>query len=391
MDRRILGELSLELSINGLIFFDPTSMKILFMNAQALTYFTDDSEFDYQELSIGKIIRGKNVDRIYHQDSFYGELELEQSDGGFVPILASIRIAEKNEFKVGLVSFQDLSNQKKILRDLTIKQEGLTEVLQELLRKNEELEKLDKAKDKFLSLVTHELRTPLNTVVATSELIFYRSYENEEEFSTLGKNLYQQSQHMLHLVNDILDMTKIYAGKMEFFIEYKDPSVLIKEQAGFFQDMAKENSVEIVMLDFPEDVECYIDELRLRQILTNLIGNAIKFNRPRGKVTLAIATEANNVNISVTDTGVGISKDKFDSIFNEFETIENLANHHKGTGLGLPIVKNLVLGMGGKIDLESTLGVGSVFRVILPKEKVLLEELYRSRQNDGFTLFSGDS
>jgi signal transduction histidine kinase len=315
------------------------------------------------------------------KNDFYGEIILAQDGGGEIPVLAAIKVVHIDNTELGVMSFQDNSAQRKTMRDLNAKHEGLREIMQELIEKNKELQKLDKAKDKFLSLITHELRTPLNTIVVTSEIINNKIYETEQEFAELLKNLYLQSNHMLELVNDILDITKIHSGKMEFYIELGDPAEVLEQQKHFFNDMAKENNVEIIFTPPSPALFCYFDILRLRQITANLISNAIKFNKPGGKVILALTDRQQFVDLSVSDDGIGIPKEKFESIFNEFETIESISNHHKGTGLGLSIVKSLALGQGGEIKISSIVGKGSTFTVPLPKEKIIPESCYRSRSD----------
>lgn len=392
INEQVFFQLSHELSLSGMIFFDLDKMKIIFSNQQVVSSLCENLEDGLVGQSVFDFVALKEMDReILKTDGFYGELTLVRHDGREFPVLASIKIKTHQNLNLGIMSFQDLSAQKKILRDLTAKHEGLTEILQELNEKNEALLKLDKAKDKFLSLISHELRTPLNTIVATSEIIYNKIYDTDEEYNELSKNLYFQSNHMLDLVNDILDMTKIHSGKMEFYVERRDPCELLEEQKSLFVDMAKENQVEIVFERPTIPLLCYFDDMRFKQIIVNLISNAIKFNKPGGKIMLSLVDKVDIIEISVTDEGLGIPNDKFESIFNEFETIESISNHHKGTGLGLSIVRSLIRGLGGNIRLESTLGHGTTFFISLPKEKVLQESVYRSREAGGVFLFDDSS
>lgn len=389
---KVYSKLSLEYSLSGMLFYDLKKMTVLFSNSQATFYLSQNSETSIVGQKVYDFISLSVPDRsILKSDGFYGELTFIRHDGAVFPALTLIKAGSEEHPDLGVLSFQDISAQKKILRDLTAKHEGLTEILEELHGKNEELLKLDKAKDKFLSLVTHELRTPLNTIVATSEIIYNKMYENEEEHHELAKNLYLQSHHMLDLVNDILDMTKIHSGKMEFYIERDDPTEIIREQGNFFSDLATESQVEIVFEEPLSPPLCYFDSMRLKQIVANLISNAIKFNRPGGKVFLRMAVVDSFVEISVADQGIGIPEGKFESIFNEFETIESISNHHKGTGLGLSIVRSLVRGLGGQIQVESTVGRGATFFVRLPVEKILDPGFYRARDNAGVFFFDDSS
>ncbi len=146
-----------------------------------------------------------------------------------------------------------------------------------------------------------------------------------------------------------------------------------------FEGMAETNQVILKFEPPVSPVKCYFDELRLRQILSNIINNAIKYNRPGGHARVYFEESAEYVRIHVEDTGPGIPADQFAKVFNEFETVGTVAQHHKGTGLGMPISRKLVEGMGGKLLLRSTVGTGSTFWVEIPKNKVLAEENYRPR------------
>ncbi len=293
---------------------------------------------------------------------------------------------EEGGQKLLILAITDLTAQKKLRRDLEAKQEGLRQSLKELVQKNEELLALDKAKDKFLALVAHELRTPLNTVVSTSELI-QGGYVEGQELTELLNNLSSQSKFLLDLVNDILDLTKVQSGKMDYFVEWANPLEVASHQASIFAEMAEKNQVKIEVYPASTDVNCHFDPLRLEQILGNLISNAVKFNRPQGLVELRAEREGEFVCLSVKDSGLGIAPDQIGKIFDEFETVGKISHHHKGTGLGLSIVKALVEGQGGKIEVTSQQGVGTEFKIWIPCEKVLPEEFYRTRNSDGVILF----
>ncbi len=392
MNTDLFARLTLEYTLAGMIFFKPSSLTILFINNEAKEYINNDPGLKFEGLPLSHVIPSADSTTVFQQESYLGELVMRRYDGVEIPIMASVRTVTAENEKIGILSFQDISRQKKMMRELTNKHEGLRDILNELTKKNDELQKLDKAKDKFLSLVTHELRTPLNTIVVASEMLFLEMYDNKEELTDLIKNLYQQSQHMMELVNDILDMTKLQSGKTEFYISQGEPVKIIEEQVLVFSDMAEENNITLSTNFLSKDCLCYFDEVRLKQILANLISNAIKFNRPAGKVIVGLEEKEKYVWISITDTGIGIPNEKLGAIFNEFETIEDIANHHKGTGLGLPIVKSLIEGLGGEVSLTSTLGVGTTFFLKIPQDRILDEVKYRSRQSEseGFTLFSED-
>ena len=207
-------------------------------------------------------------------------------------------------------------------------------------------------------------------------------------------NLGSQSKFLLDLVNDILDLTKVQSGKMDYFIEEGDPRQVIQHQVCIFSEMAEKSKVTVQVPESWSESEtqapdclCYFDPLRLEQILGNLISNAVKFNRPGGQVILSVQSEEDFVWISIQDTGIGIPSEKLGKIFDEFETVGQISNHHKGTGLGLSIVKALIEGQGGEILVKSVAGQGTSFRFKLPRQKVLPAEVYRSRNTDGVIIF----
>lgn len=326
-------------------------------------------------------------------DGFLGETILIKSFDQPIFVQAAVRNISIEDKSFIIISFQDISIQKKIQRDLLAKQEGLREVLEELTAKNEELVQLDQAKDKFLALVAHELRTPLNAIIAVGELLHSKIYSNEDERDELTSTLFSQCEHLRDLVNDILDLTKIQSGKMDYYLEYLDPGMIIATEVEEFKKMAEGKQIELTVDPSPGDHSCYFDGIRMKQIVANLVSNAIKFNREGGTVLVRVESEGDKTLLKISDTGIGIPEDKLGSIFNQFETIENISNHHKGTGLGLPLVKLMIESQGGSISVSSKYGQGSVFTLTIPKTKVLPEEQYRSREgdNDGFILFDDEN
>lgn len=282
---------------------------------------------------------------------------------------------------VTLVMFQDITIQKKLQREVQAKQEEIHKAYTELLEQNKQLKELDHAKDKFIALTTHELRTPLAAIVATAEVLIMKIYESEQQKEDFINTIFEQSLHLMDLVNDILDFAKIRAGKMEYYIEQVDLLPLIQKSTTNFDHMAVKADVKIECECASEQALAYVDMMRIREVINNVVNNAIKYNRPGGKVKISLAAKGNVLRITVADTGQGIPSDKLVHVFNEFETVGNVSRHQKGTGLGMPISKRLMQGMGGDLTLESQEGVGTSFYIDIPVEKVLPEEVYRSRPN----------
>jgi signal transduction histidine kinase len=279
-----------------------------------------------------------------------------------------------------LVMFQDVTVQKKLQREVHSKQEEIQKAHSELVEQNRQLKELDLAKDRFLALTTHELRTPLAAILATTDFLVLKLTDSEEQKDELIVTIQEQAQHLMEIVNDILDFAKIRAGKLEFFVESLDFTPIIRKVVSNFEQMANHAKVKITLSEPAAPVLAWIDSLRFKEVIDNVVNNAIKYNQPGGSVTIGIkAEEEGFLQIAVTDTGPGIAADKISHVFNEFETVGTVARHHKGTGLGMPISKRLIESMGGRLSLESEVGVGTTFFIDVPLEKVLGDEMYRSR------------
>ena len=300
--------------------------------------------------------------------------------------LASISVTrlEVEGRKVSLLSFQDVTIERKLSRDLVAKQTEIERAYSELLEQNSQLKLLDQAKDKFIALTTHELRTPLSAILATADVLELKLYESEEQRELFVKTIGEQGRHLLELVNDVLDFAKIRAGKMDFYVEKVDLRKIAAKLASNMINMAEQDEIKIIVEENPASVEVWADVLRLKEILNNVYSNAIKYNRRGGSVTISVfefppGGDNRFGRIAVRDTGVGIPHDKISSVFNEFETVGHLSRHHKGTGLGMPISRRLAESMGGQLSLQSELGVGSVFYIDIPFDRVLSDDHYRSR------------
>jgi signal transduction histidine kinase len=283
---------------------------------------------------------------------------------------------------VFILMFQDITIQKKLQRDIQAKQQEIQKAFTDLVEQNRQLKELDQAKDKFIALTSHELRTPLSAIVATAEVLVLKLYESPEQKEEFIKTIHEQGLHLMELVNDILDFAKIRAGKMDFCIEQLDLRSAIDSVKSNFDPMAAHSKVTLIVQSPDSPVLAYYDPLRMKEVVNNVISNAIKYNKKNGTVTLCLETAPNgNARIRCTDTGLGIPADKLGSVFNEFETVGHVSQHHKGTGLGMPISKKLCQSMGGDLTFESVEGSGTTFYIDLPVDKVLNEPMYNSRQD----------
>jgi len=317
------------------------------------------------------------------REGLHPEVLMKKATGSSFVSSAAIRKITEDGKTLLLLSFQDITVEWKLARDLTAKQEEIARAYTELLEQNSQLKSLDQAKDKFIALTTHELRTPLSAILATADFLENKLYDTDEQRDEFLRTISEQGRHLMELVNDVLDFAKIRAGKMEFFVEEIALDMLLKKTVTNFQHMADQCKVSLSFEISTGSDKAWADLVRLREIINNVISNSIKYNRENGKVVIRLSDLEDEsrryLRIVVTDTGIGIPADKLDGVFNEFETVGHVSKHHKGTGLGMPISRRLVESMGGRLTLKSEYGVGSEFYIDIPIDKVLAEDMYRAR------------
>ncbi|PJZ54955.1 PAS domain-containing sensor histidine kinase [Leptospira adleri] len=262
---------------------------------------------------------------------------------------------------------------KNILEELKIHREKLEVLVQErteeLILQKEKAEKASKTKSEFLANMSHELRTPLNSIIGFSRLMqLPDEMEKENKYKDL---IFHSGVHLLNIINDILDVSRIEAGKLVLNRSEFDLKNLISTSIEIILGDAITKKIRISFEVFPESEEFEMngDPKRIRQILLNLIGNSIKFTRPPGEVLVGLKKLDSQFEITVSDTGIGIADSELSKIFDTFYQIkgEN-QGEFEGSGLGLPIVKKIVDAHSGSIRVESSLGIGTTFSILLPKE-----------------------
>lgn len=239
---------------------------------------------------------------------------------------------------------------------------------EQLLAARNEAERANLAKSEFLSSMSHELRTPLNAIIGFAQLLTNSKRESlSERQNSQVSHILKGGQHLLTLINDILDLARIESGKVSLSIELVNPIPVIKECLSFVRGLAEEKNVTLYDLEC-EDLEYVIetDHTRLKQILINLINNAIKYNVQNGSVSIAVQQHDQSLRISIMDTGIGIPEPLHKELFKPFSRLGNENSEIEGTGIGLTLTKKLVKEMGGEIGFESTAGKGSTFWVEFP-------------------------
>ena len=284
---------------------------------------------------------------------------------------------KKIETEVNLSAVRDSAGKvilvQSVVRDITDRKNAekiLLESRDKLSAANAALEKASRLKDEFLASMSHELRTPLTGILGFSEALQMQSHGalNEKQLKAVV-SIEKSGRHLLELINDILDLSKIEAGKLDMQFEICSVADICQASLQLVKGMAYQKKQNINFSMNQSSILVRADKLRLKQILVNLLSNAIKFTPESGDLGLEVQVreDARVVLFSVWDKGIGIRQDEFGKLFKPFVQLDSgLVRQHAGTGLGLSLVHRMVDLHGGGVDVQSTLGQGSRFTVILP-------------------------
>ncbi len=241
-----------------------------------------------------------------------------------------------------------------------------------LANNNEQLARANRLKSEFLASMSHELRTPLNAVIGFSELLMAEiaGPVTAEQREYLG-DIYGSGRHLLALINDVLDLSKVEAGKMSVAREPIDLRGPVREAEEMMRSLAIKKSLTI-SVDAPQEVICFGDSQRLRQVVLNLLSNAVKFTPAGGRISVQVRRDeaGSRGEIIVTDTGIGIAPSDQKLIFEAFRQVESGSTRHfEGTGLGLALVRRFAEAMSGTVTVRSELQQGAAFTVRLPLQR----------------------
>ena len=242
-------------------------------------------------------------------------------------------------------------------------------LFQEIQDKNEQLEAANKHKSQFLANVSHELRTPLNSIIGFTRLVLRKT---EGQIEKLQKDNLQKvlisSEHLLNLINGLLDLAKIEAGRMEAYVESFKLDEVMRMTIATVEPLLKDGRVKLVTEIAPDIPTLKTDRDKLKQSVLNLLSNAVKFTE-KGEIKVAAWRDNGSLKLTVSDTGIGMKKEALDLIFEEFRQADmSSTRRYGGTGLGLAIVRRFINLMGGEIVVESEEGKGSKFTITLPME-----------------------
>jgi PAS domain S-box-containing protein len=290
------------------------------------------------------------------------EMTAIRADGSEFPIEFSIQQVQIDGQTLFTAYLRDLTERRRTdelrLRSLTLEAE------------NRQVREASRLKSEFLANMSHELRTPLNAIIGFSTILRDTADDIPPEQRTefLG-DILVSGRHLLQLINDVLDLSKVEAGKLEFRPEFVEIDRVVREVLSVLKETAASKGITLVV-DIEPLSEVFLDAGRLKQVLYNYVSNALKFTPTGGRVTIRVRhAAAGTWRLEVEDSGIGIAEQDLSRLFIEFEQLDGSAGkQHGGTGLGLALTKRLVEAQGGQIGVRSTLGAGSVFWAVLPRE-----------------------
>jgi len=362
---------AIESSINAIVFVDPTGA-VTYVNPSFLNMWGYDSE---------KEILGKSAVKFWHKKELYmevmeatfnkggwvGELVAEKSDGALFDTQLSanaVKDEEKNPICM-MASFIDITARKKI-------EEKFRKSQMRIEQQNIQLKKLDKLKSNFLNITSHEIRTPMCSMKGYVQMLLKKTLGDVTEEQKRGLMVILRNVDRLdNLIRDILDISRLESGTMKFITEITDINKMIGEVAETMRLSADLKHVQIDEEMEDKLPELVIDQERIKQVLINIVNNAIKFSPDGTVIIIRAKKEEENVLFEVQDFGRGIPGDKQKKIFETFYQVDySMDRTFGGAGLGLAISRGIVLAHGGSIWVESKLGKGSTFGFTLPVKSV---------------------
>jgi PAS domain S-box-containing protein len=382
-------------SVSGLLVIVDMDGKVIYVNGHALQAV------------------GKTIDEVVGAP--YGEISIYPEDSRYCPMRALrenreadiMYFPESGRYMKGKATYLHDKNGKKTgyiinsedVTDMALEQKQLKETQQKLEKAVNDANRANEYKGAFLARMSHEIRTPMNAIIGMTNIVKRKLTEENEAEPEIISNLRQieeSSQHLLGLLNDILDLSKIDAGKIEMSMEAVNIHKLANTVASIIRPRCAEKNIGFEMiLETPPTTLAVTDPLRLRQVLINLLGNAVKFTPELGRIVFDIrqAESADGkikFSFAVKDNGVGISDEAKQTLFQPFEQGgAGVAKRYGGTGLGLAISRSIVRLLGGDITVESELNEGSTFSFSLWMEEADFEVSEEDVQIEGRGLFMG--
>jgi signal transduction histidine kinase/CheY-like chemotaxis protein len=338
----------------------------------------------WREDALSRGYRGSVVLPIIVDGELRGNLNLYTSETNFFDA-EEIKLLDELASDIGFaISFSE-QELRRIQSDEELRilnselEQRVAQRTAELNRLNIELQHANHVKDEFLASMSHELRTPLNSILGLSETLLEQRRTPLTEHQQNSLQIIESSgKHLLELINDVLDLSKIEAGKFDHYPQVVDVNTLCRSSLAFIREQAMRKSITLNYEEETTVSTIYADPRRLKQIIVNLLTNAVKFTPEGGQVDLQVHGDKKQdlVQFSVSDTGIGIAPDDLKTLFQPFVQVESSLNRQfEGTGLGLALVQKMVDMHGGSVEVESEVGKGSRFTVNLPWGRINVAQI----------------
>ena len=371
---------TLDLTQDCVFMFDPDNLRFFYVNqgailmvgysaAELMRMGPLDIKPDYDEARLRALVAPMLAGE---KSSISFETRHRHKDGHDIEVEITLQyIAPAGEPPRFIAIVRDITERKHAREALQRLNEELEARVQrrteQLLEAKLEAERANQAKSDFLSRMSHELRTPLNAILGFGQLLAMKTKDAEESDNV--HEILLAGQHLLDLINEVLDLARIESGKFTVSKEPVSLMPMIQDCLNLIRPQAEARGLSI--MDVQQDCGEYVraDRTRLKQVLLNLLSNAVKYNRERGSISIACLSAGDDVQIRISDTGAGISAEQQTRLFRAFERLEADKTGVEGTGIGLALSKRLMELMDGGIGVESTPGSGSTFRISLPKAK----------------------
>lgn len=336
--------------------------------------FCSISGFSREEL-VGQphsIVRHPNMDsRVFKElwqtikakKIWQGEVQNRRKDGSSYFVMSYIIPILNREGKI-----QEYLSIREDVTQIVELRENLQTALVQAKQDKQKAELANKAKSEFLASMSHELRTPLNAIIGYAQLLALVDLQPKQLKQV--NIIHQSSKHLLALINDILDFAKLESGKVQFNFEVLEVKELVTDALDLTRTQAKQQGIAINFTPLSDNLSIEVDRLRFKQVLLNLLTNAIKYNKPDGEIFIHCQQISQQQTaywqLIVRDTGVGVKTEDLDSLFEPFNRLGHESSTIQGTGIGLSITKDLVEQMHGKIEVESQYGEGTSFHLFFP-------------------------
>ncbi|MBP6854574.1 MAG: PAS domain S-box protein, partial [Rhodoferax sp.] len=362
-------------SLNG-IAFAALDATISYVNAAFLRMWGYTREDQVLGRSVTEFWRDPGAARkalslVTLDDNWSGELTAQRADGScFDSAVSAVAIRDERGAPVHLMaSFVDVTEAKRAAQELRDLNEALDDRVRQrtaqLQEAKSDAERANQAKSEFLSRMSHELRTPLNAILGFGQLLALDVRDREQSESV--REILLAGQHLLDLINEVLDLARVESGKFTVSLEPVPLAALVAECVTLMGPLAEARGVRIHEAQCERSEHVLADRTRLKQVLLNLLSNAVKYNRKGGEVRMDCAPSEGGLQIRISDTGAGLSAEQQARLFMPFERLDADRTGVEGTGIGLALSKRLVEHMQGAIGVHSALGMGSTFWVRLPR------------------------